>query len=93
MALPQWLEKNVFAINGVTASLSTLTTALVANKAKMLLSEKGITTWAAAWNVVKVALSSTKTAIVGLFQIIGKHPIMLAVTALGALAGMLYSTI
>ena len=91
MDLPQWLDKNVFAINGVTASLSALTTALVANHVKMMLAAKGITSYARALVVLRAAMATTKTAAVGLFQVLAKHPIMIAVTAVAALAGAIYN--
>ena len=89
--LPQWLEKNVFAINGVTASLSTLTAALALNHARMLLAAKGVTSFARALVVLRMAVRTTRTAITGLFQLLAKHPIMIAVTALAALGGALYN--
>ena len=91
MNLPQWLEKNVFAINGVTTSLSTLTAALALNQARMLLAAKGVTSFARALVVLRIAVRTTKTAITGLFQLLAKHPIMIAVTALAALGGALYN--
>ena len=93
MQLPTWMEKNVFSINGVTASVTALTTAIALNYTKTMLAAKGITSFSAALAVMKTALNTAKTATIGLFQVIGKHPIMLAVTAIAALGGAIYNSI
>lgn len=93
MQLPQWLEKNVFAINGVTASISALALSLAVAQAKAALFAKGIATWPALWAAIKTAVAVARAETVKLFAVIGKHPIMLIVTAAAAAAGAIYKMV
>lgn len=93
MDLPGWLERNVFAINGVTASVTSLGAAIAVCNVKMMLATKGITTWAGAWKLLTAAANTSKTAILGVLQIITKHPIMLAATAAATAVGFLVGAI
>ena len=93
MDLPGWLDRNVFAINGVTASVTSLGAAIAVCNVKMMLATKGVTTWAGAWKLLTAAANTSKTAILGVLQIITKHPIMLAATAATAALGYLVGAI
>ena len=93
MQLPTWLEKNVFAINGVTASVTALTAALTANHVRMLLVAKGVKSLSDAWLLLRLSAISAQTAMTGALKIITKHPIMLAATAAATAVGFLVGAI
>ena len=93
MNLPQWLDKNVFAINGVTASVTALTGALAANQVRMLMVAKGVKSLSDAWLLLRLAAIQAQTAMTGALKVLTRHPILLAATAATAALGYLVGAI
>ena len=93
MDLPGWLDRNVFAINGVTASVTALTAALTANHVRMLLVAKGVKSLSDAWLLLRLAAIQAQTAMTGALRVLTRHPILLAATAATAALGYLVGAI
>ena len=93
MDLPGWLDRNVFAINGVTASVTALTAALTANHVRMLLVAKGVKSLSDAWLLLRLAAIQAQTAMIGALRVLTRHPILLAATAATAALGFLVGAI
>lgn len=90
MQLPQWLDKNVFAINSMTASITTLTLTLSANYLKVLLAAQGIKTLKDVMLALQLSGLLVKDTFVNLFKVLGKHPLIIIATAAAAVAGAIY---
>ena len=93
MDLPGWLDRNVFAINGVTASVTALTAAFTANHVRMLLVAKGVKSLSDAWLLLRLAAIQAQTAMTGALRVLTRHPILLAATAATAALGYLVGAI
>ena len=93
MGLPQWIEKNVLAVNEFTAALTVMGTGLLMNATRITTFSRALVVLRTAMLATSKGLAVVQTAFSRLFAMLAAHPLIAAATALAAVAASIYKVV